>query len=402
MSWRNVGIIYRKELTDSLRDRRTLISMILVPILLMPALTVGLGALSALVFGQAMRESPRVMVLGGQDSPKVLAELRARTDIRIVPAKPDYAAQILDHRIRAAVEIPPDFDAAVARGANPLVRIYMYEGEIRSGLGADRLERIFRDLRDRTVTERLSEHQLSPDLIQPFRIQQTNVAPPEMVGGAILGGLVPYFVIILCLTGAMYPAMDLTAGEKERGTMETILCAPVSRLHLVLGKFFMVLTASVATALFSVASMGATFALAKGALADFGGSETATLGISISLKAVAAVFLMTLPLAVLFSAALLAISLFAKSYKEAQSYLSPLVILVLLPAVVSVLPGVDLNAALALVPVLNTSLVSKEIVTGIYHWNYILLIFGSSCVYAAAALWVAVRLFQREEVLFRT
>ncbi len=267
-------------------------------------------------------------------------------------------------------------------------------------MGADRLEKIFRDLRDRTVTKRLTERQLSPSLIQPFRIQQTNVAPPEMVGGAILGGLVPYFVIILCLTGAMYPAMDLTGGEKERGTMETILCAPVSRLHLVLGKFFMVLTASVATALFSVASMGATFALAKGALADFAGPETSALGISISLKAVAAVFLMTLPLAVLFSAALLATSLFAKSYREAQSYLAPL-LLVLLPAVVSVLPGVDLNATLALVPALNTSPVSKEIVTGIYHWNYILLIFGSSCVYAAVALWIAVRLFQREEALFR-
>jgi sodium transport system permease protein len=401
MSWRNVRTIYRKELTDSLRDRRTLISMIVVPILLMPALTIGLGALSALLFGRAMREIPRVMVLGGQDSPKVLAALRARKDIRIVPPRRDYAQEIVNRRIRAAVEIPPDFDTAVARGKNPLVRIYMYEGELRSGFGADRLEKIFRDLRDHTVLERLEAHQLSPSLVQPFRIEQTNVAPPELVGGAVLGGLVPYFVIILCLTGAMYPAMDLTAGEKERGTMETILCAPVSRLHLVLGKFFMVLTASLATALLSIASMGATFALAKSALANFAGPGASGLEISISPEGVAAVFLMALPLAVLFSAALLAISLFAKSYKEAQSYLSPLMIVVLLPAVVAVLPGVDLNAALAVVPVLNTSLVSKEIVTGTYHWNYILLIFASSCVYAAGALWVAIRLFQREEVLFR-
>jgi sodium transport system permease protein len=118
-------------------------------------------------------------------------------------------------------------------------------------------------------------------------------------------------------------------------------------------------------------------------------------------KAVIWVFVMVVPLAVLFSAALLAISLFAKSFKEAQSYLSPLTILVVAPAIVSILPGVELNARLSLIPILNTSLVSKEIVSGTYHWSYVALIFGSSCVYAAVALWVAIRLFQREDVLFR-
>jgi sodium transport system permease protein len=110
---------------------------------------------------------------------------------------------------------------------------------------------------------------------------------------------------------------------------------------------------------------------------------------------------MVVPLAVLFSAALLAISLFAKSFKEAQSYLSPLTIVVFAPAIVAILPGVELNAGLSLVPILNTSLVCKEIVSGTYHWGFIALIFASSCIYAAAALWVAILLFQREDVLFR-
>jgi len=110
---------------------------------------------------------------------------------------------------------------------------------------------------------------------------------------------------------------------------------------------------------------------------------------------------MIVPLAVLFSAALLAISLLAKSMKEAQSYLSPLTIVVIAPAIVSVLPGVELNAGLSLIPIVNTSLVTKEIVSGTFHWGYIALIFFSSCLYAAAALWAAIRLFQREDVLFR-
>jgi sodium transport system permease protein len=124
--------------------------------------------------------------------------------------------------------------------------------------------------------------------------------------------------------------------------------------------------------------------------------------ISMTGKAVISIFVIVLPLAVLFSAALLAISLFAKSFKEAQSYISPLMIVVVLPAVAALLPGVELNAPLALVPVLNTSLICKEIITGTYHWNYIALIFVSSCLYATAAIWLAVKLFQREDVLFRT
>ncbi len=401
MSVRNIGVVYRKELTDSLRDRRTVISMIAVPILLMPLLTIGLGVLSAAVMGRAMQETPTVMVLGGEDSPRVLAALQALDEIRVVPAASDYAAQISDKRIRAAVEIPRDFDAAIERGEPATVRIYMYAGELRSGFGVTRLQNFFRDFRERTVRDRLASRGLPQALVEPFRVEEQNVAPPEKVSGTVFGGLIPYFVIVLCLVGAMYPAMDLTAGEKERGTMETILCSPVSRVHLVLGKFLMVLTASLASALLAMISMGATFRAGLGLLDNLGQFGGAALPLQFSFGAMAAVFLMVVPLAVLFSAALLAIALFAKSYKEAQSYLSPLTILVVLPAVISVLPGVELNAALSLVPVLNISLVSKEIVAGTYHWNYIVLIFTSSCAYAAAALAVAIRLFQREDVLFR-
>jgi len=185
--------------------------------------------------------------------------------------------------------------------------------------------------------------------------------------------------------------------------METILTSPVARIDLVLGKFFTVLTASIATALLAVLSMRVSFGVGKALLMSLATSgQAGGFTLSINPKSVAAVFVMVLPLAVLFSAALLAIALFAKSYKEAQSYLQPLTIIVILPGIAALLPGVELNAHLALIPVLNTSLVSKEILTGTYHWHYIALIFASSCVYAAVALTFAVRLFEREDVLFRT
>lgn len=401
MNLRNIVVVYRKELTDSLRDRRTVVSMIVVPIFLMPVLTIFVGALSARLIGRALLEVPSVMIIGADNSPQIVAELRQLPGIKLVPMATDYAQQIVEKKIRAAVEIPPDFDAMIARGDTADVRIDMYQGEISSGFSADKLQKFFRDFRDRTVRERLEARRLPPTLSEPIRVQETNVAPPEKVSGVVLGGLVPYFVIILSLTGTMYPAMDLTVGEKERGTIETILCSPISRTNLVIGKFLTVLTASLSTAALAIASMGLTFAAAgkmAGGMPELGGMG---LQFHVSPRAVFWVFVMVVPLAVLFSAALLAISLFAKSFKEAQSYLSPLTIVVIAPAIVSILPGVELNTRLSLVPILSTSLVSKEIVSGTYHWNYVGLIFASSCVYAAAALWVAVRLFHREDVLFR-
>lgn len=406
MSLRNAIIVYRKELTDSLRDRRTLISMVVVPILIMPLMSIGIGALMIEVVGKAQEEIPRVMILGGDHSPRALADLMALKGVHVVPSTGDYRQQISDKKIRAAVDLPSDFDKSLEDGRVEVVKIYNYAGDLKSGFASDKLETSLHDYGDHTVKQRLEAHKLPTDLVTPFKVEKENVAPPEKVSGAAIGGFLPYFVIILCVTGAMYPAIDLTAGEKERGTIETILCSPVSRTHLVLGKFLMVLTAALCTAVLAIISMGVSFRAAKAwmasALATGRGGVDNPLNFSIGIKAIGAVFFMVLPLAVFFSATLLAIALFAKSYKEAQSYLSPLIILVVLPAIAGVLPGVELNAKLAMIPVLSTSLICKEIVSGTFHWNYIGLIFLSSCIYAAAALFIAVKLFQREDVLFRT
>ncbi|HEX2713371.1 MAG TPA: ABC transporter permease [Candidatus Acidoferrales bacterium] len=401
MSLRNIGIVYRKELLDSVRERRTLISMVVAPLLLMPALTFGFGFAAYKLVGEARQEVPRVMVLGAKDSPALMGELKALKTIEMVPASPDYVDQISNKRIRAAVQVPPGFDAALRRAEPTDVLVYIYEGDIRSSFAAERVERFFRELRERTVRQRLETRNLPESLLKPFEISQKNVVPPEKVWGSVFGGLVTYMVILLSLTGAMYPAMDLTAGEKERGTMETILCSPVSRTHLVLGKFFTVLTASLATAGLSIFSMAMTILGAKTLLGGLDPQGPAMLKVTVNPKAVLAVFIMMLPIAVILSAGLLAIALLAKSFREAQTYISPLTIVVVMLAVIPALPGIELNTRLALLPIVNTSLVSKEIVTGTYHWKYIALIFASSCIYAALALGMAVMLFRREDVLFR-
>jgi sodium transport system permease protein len=404
MSLRNVGIVYRKELTEAIRDRRTVISTILVPLLLFPVLSVGFGSLAVMLVGKAKEEVPKVMLRGGEDSPDVVAGLRKLDKIEIVPETPDWKDQIINKEIRAAVEIPPGFQADVAQQKQDTVNIYDYEGELKSEFATDKVEKYLKDYSDTVVKDRLAAKNLPVGVLKPFEFKRENVAPPEKVSGAAIGGIIGYMVILLCMTGAMYPAMDLTAGEKERGTMETILSSPISRTHLVLGKFFLILTAALGTAALSVLSMGVSFSVLGHYTQQSADGRAAAAGLLLHLgpKTVASVFLMALPIAVLFSAVLMTIALFAKTYKEAQSYLTPMTFIVIIPAIAAMLPGVELTSKLSLIPILGTSLLCKELVAGTYHWNLIVLIFTSNCVYAAAALFIAIKMFQRESVLFRS
>ncbi len=407
MNWNHILTVYLKELKDSLRDRRTLISMIVIPTFLMPIIMFGIGSVMSKVIKQAQDEATSFVIIGGADSPGIVAALKADPKFRVVETKEDYKQLVSDKRIRLAVEIPAGFEAALKGGAPKTVTLYHYEGEMKSGMGVSEVERFFRNLRDKTVESRLAERGLSADLIKPFETKRQNVAPPEKVGGNLLGGLIPYVIIILCFTGAMYPAIDLTAGEKERGTMETLLCSPVHRVNIVLGKFVMVMTASIATIVITLISSSVSVIIGgsmmmgggagKGAASAGGGGFIPV----IDPAGILGVFALIAPVAMMFAALLLTISLFAKSYKEAQSYVSPLIIVIIMPAMMGMLPGVELTAKTALIPILNISLACKEMLSGVWHWPFLALIFGSTIVYAGVGVAMCVRMFNREDVIFR-
>ena len=402
MSLQNVAIVYRKELREALRDRRTLMSSLLVPLVLFPLLTAGMGAAILTLVGKAEEENSKIMIIGAENSPKLVETLREQKKVEIVPLAANWQDQIVNKDIRAAVDIPANFEADIAQQKSASIKIHNYNGDLKSTIGTKVLQKNLETYRSNIVKASLSAKNVPEAVLSPFEIEEHNVAPKEKVGGAAFGGVIGYMVILLCMTGCMYPAMDLTAGEKERGTMETILSSPISRMHLVLGKFFLVLTTSLVTAALSVTSMGVSFwVLETFHVFDKAGHDAAQLQLSIGLKQVLSIFIMVIPLAVLFSAGVMTVALFAKSYKEAQSYISPLMFLVIIPAVCAMLP-IDLNAKLALVPILNASLLCKELVVNTYHWNYIAIIFFSTCVYAGVALFLAVKMFQREDVLFRS
>lgn len=402
MNRRAIWTIYGKEMRDSLRDRRTIISMIVIPMLAIPLFMFGIGALTFRTVTHARAEIPRVMVIGGDTSTNVLSELRASGEFKIVPATGDYTNQIVQKQLRAAVKLPPDFDAKVRRGERTRVYIYQYQTDFKSTFAAQRLDAFFKDLSETTVRERLKDRSIPVDILEPFVIREENVAPPAKLAGSVIGRILPYFIIVFCLMGAMYPAIDVTAGEKERGTMETILCCPVARINLVLGKFLAVFTISLATVILSISSMAVTFQVATKVLTQSMPPRMILSVSTIDLAGLAGVFVMLLPVAVMLSSLMLMIGLFSKSFREAQSYAGPLMLILIVPAISAILPGTELSAKLALVPLLNVSLACGEIMEGIWHWNYILLIFGSACVYAGVALGVTVWMFHREGVIFRS
>ncbi len=404
MSLRNIGLVYRKELTEALRDRRTLITTFLVPLLILPVLGSGFVVTMSAVLGNAKKEKSKVMIVGGTDSPALMAELRAYPKMVILPTTPDWKNKIIEKDVRAVIEIPPGFDENLEKGKAGTIAIDIYGGEVKSELAEGYLESYLKEYRDGVIVKRLEANHLPGELLKPFDMKRQSLASPEKEAAAFLGGIISYMLILMCLQGAMAPAIDLTAGEKERGTMETILSSPISRTHLVLGKFLLVLTAALVTAMLLLVSVSISTNAVQNShlLENMSDDGQPPPHFSLGPKTIASVVIMAIPLSVLFASGLMTIALFAKSHKEAQSYIAPLMFVVIIPAIAAMIPGVELTPKLAIVPLLNVSLLCKELVSGDYHWNFIALIFASTCVYAAGALYLAVKMFQRESVLFRS
>jgi sodium transport system permease protein len=373
----------------------------------MPLLMLVVGAVMTWAVRSAQQEASAIVIVGESGAAEVVALLSSAPGLRVVPAETNWRHMVSEKQVRVAVELSPDFDKSIAEGRPATVTLHHYEGEMASAMGLAELERFFEKLRQHTLAARIESRGLPPGFALPFELRRANAAPPEKVAGNLFGGLVPYVVLMLCYAGAMYPAIDLTAGEKERGTMETVLATPVNRTALVLGKFLTVLTASLASMTCSMVSLLACIlgglALLKTGAAGAGTTADAPFArLALDPGGIAGVFVMSLPVAVLLSAVLVAVALFARNHKEAQTYVAPLAVVVVLPAMMGFVPGIELNGWLALVPILNVTLACKQMLSGVWHWPELVLIFASTATIAACALGAAVALFRRESVIFRS
>ena len=235
-------------------------------------------------------------------------------------------------------------------------------------------------------------------LLNPIELKQISTADQRENWGEKIGGMLPYLLFILCFQGAMFPATDIGAGEKERGTLETLLISPIDRTKIVLGKFLTIACAGATTALITVISMAVWgLVLSRGFAMQFVTDFMSQIGIVDFVL----MFLMLIPLVAIFASVLLSISIYARSFKEAQSYMGPLVIFVIIPVMVALMPGVELKGGWSWVPLTNVALAMKELVKGTMDYFQLIAIFGSTALIAVLLLGFCVYWFKQEKVLFR-
>lgn len=396
MKPRNIITIFKKQLIELLRDKRTVFVIFILPILLYPLMVVGFSQLSILLISKMAGETYNIVIEGENHAPDLISIIEADTQFALVeePA-PDSALQRGD--IELIIEIPKGFESKVDNGESDTLVIEYNGAKERSGLALDRFENLVNDYSKAIITDRIESAGLDTNIIKPVIKEKENVASEEKMGGMLFGRILALIVVLMILTGAYYPSVDMVAGEKERGTLETLLVSPVSRMEIVVGKYMTVFVLALVNALLNLASMGLTIGVGLKAMA--GNEIMGKLAFSMDIGTLAIILLELLPLAALFSAVFLAISAFANSYKEAQGYLTPVVLIAELPAMAALLPGIEISLGTAFVPVMNVALLFKAMMIGEFDLLLIAVVWLSTAIYAALALKWATAILSNEEAL---
>lgn len=301
-------IVFVKELRDALRDRRTLLAVVLSSVVVGPVL---LFALSALIASSEQRaESREVWVAGLEHAPSLHNFLLRQT---LVPkqAPPDYEQQLVARQLGEPVlVIAPAFEAELARGERPLVEVVTSSANTRAATGVRRLQRALRAFNQELALLRLTHRGVAPAVLEAVQVEERDLADPR-ARSAQLTGLLPFFVLMAVLYGALNAALDTTAGERERGSLEPLLMTPASRLALVVGKWGAVASVGMLIAVLSCLS----FLPAQGLLR----SETLAALFRFGPREAALFLALLLPLAATLSALMMAIAIRCKTFKEAQA-----------------------------------------------------------------------------------
>lgn len=398
-----VMTIFKKEMTDTLRDRRTLIFMLLIPIVAIPVLMMGASKLMVSQITKAREEVSKIVIQGEEFLPDELRENFAHASgleiLEMSPEEEKKAKEKLKQgEIQAFVVVPKEFRSQIELEQPTAVEIFYDEAEIKSSFAKEKIEDIFDDFKEKVVLRRLAQRHLPKEMLKPFAVRTENVAPMQKIVGKELGVILPYLIIIMCFMGAMYPAIDLAAGEKERGTLETLLISPATRGEFVIGKYLVVMLTGVVAAFLSLGSL--VFSL-NYMVEDLVRGMAQMFSFAVNLETVALIFLTIVPLAGIFAGVLLSVSIFARSFKEAQSYVTALNMAVIFPAFVSLLPGIELGYGMSMIPVVNASLIIKEAISGSIEWQYVLVAVGANAVVAVLALLFSRQWFEKESVIFR-
>jgi sodium transport system permease protein len=393
-----VSSIARKEIRDILRDRRTLFMAIVFPLILYPLLIIGIIQAALVQEGRKGRATVTIAVSGADFAPNIAANFDKEEGVEVVPFE-DKEMLFGNEKAVAAVIFTEEFREALARGGTARVPLFYESADPQSVEAMQRAVKVLEGTSSFIVKQRLERRDLPDGFNEPIAIDRKDLATARQRGASHISQILAFLLVVLCLTGALYPALDAVAGEKERGTLETLLSIPASRLEVLAGKYLAVFGMSVASVASNFVSLAGTMFLVNLLLKSqsIAGEPT---DYSVPLTSIFLFVPALLPLAAFFSAITLGVASFARSTREGQYYLGPLYAVVLPLTALALAPGIRLTWFTSVAPVLSTALFLKEGILRTLEIGPALVSLATTILYAALALKWAAAVFSREEVLF--
>lgn len=388
--------VYRKEIIDALRDGRSVFAIFVFPFILYPALMGFMSWIQSNNAEEARALTLRIGMVGEAQIPGLADSLRAVPGVEAVslPAVPE---RLESAKVDAVLEVPAGIAAHVAAGDSAKVQLIYKESDNRSSQAPERLEPVMDQVRRALTVDWARSLGATAQAPPAFTVEKRDISSKSEMGRFIAALLIPYLLVFLVAAGSMHMAVDATTGEKERSTLETILATAATRGELVLGKTMAVLTASLTGALTGITGLFLTFHFVVPLL----GVERQSMQFEVGPDKALLLLLTMIPAAIFISATLVAIGCFARGMREGQAYASYFYMATIFLGLGSFGQSTPPPSRF-FIPVLNTALLQREILTDTVNSLHAVTAVGTSCALAAIMLFVAVRLFSNESVLFRT
>jgi sodium transport system permease protein len=390
--------VYRKEILDALRDGRSVFAVFIFPFIMYPAMIGFMSWIEAKNTEEAKALSLRVGLVGEAQIPGFADSVRAVSGVTAV-SLPSAPAKLEDQDVDAVIVVPEGVVDRVARGDSVKVELLYKRASNRSSTAADRLEPVLDQVRRALTVSWARSLGARAESPPAFRVEERNISSKSEMGRFFAALLIPYLLVFLVAAGSMHMAIDATTGEKERSTLETLLATAATRTELVIGKTMAVLTASLTGAFTGVLGLWLTFNF----VAPLFGADAGrpSMNFNVGLDKAFLMLLTMIPAAVFLSATLVAIGCFARGMREGQAYASYVYVATIFLGLGS-FGQQNPTQSRFFIPILNTALLQREILTDTVNSMHAMTAIGTSCALAAVMLVVAVRLFSNESVLFRT
>jgi sodium transport system permease protein len=388
-----VGTLFKKELTDSLRDRRTLLMMILLPVLLYPGMLMLIGGVMTAGKERLAREE-LVVAVTTDDAAALLGKTPPAHTAYMRLDRATAEAAMRDQQVWAAVDAAPGAIATLASGQQATATLLYTKRYDKSIEAHDRVKKLLQAAGVAVLVQRLAVANLPATFAEPLKTDEQDIDFQKDFGPLIASRMLPLILVMMLFMGALYPAIDVTAGEKERGTLETLLVAPVRPLEVMAAKYLTVATIATVATLMNLLAMGLTFR--AGITLDAGVS----ISMALSAGQVATMLACLIPAAFMVSGVALAVASLARSFKEGQSLMTPVTLVASVPGMLSLMPGIELNALTAAVPLLNIALLVKATILGTAQPLHIAIVVASVVASSLGALALASNAFQSEALRF--